>query len=132
MGQTPLKQKLMKHIHRGNRISHLILLMSILSFFLFSCERQIFRNKKFLDLELKQVIEMLGKPDYSLIINVGRNKKLLEFRSSLYEFLGEKSNIDIKELKWVKKKSNLVIWFKMKEGVWISIDTLTWNASIRF
>ncbi len=108
-------------------------------FFLLSmvaCDGQdYFKDKDLIGLTQEKIIDNLGTPLRSTVLEIYKGSSFLEYQSDLYDLTSKLDigdTLQIKEMYWKHKEFNRVIWLKNDGSGWKSIDNLSWSKNIKF
>jgi len=101
---------------------------------LIGCKGDIYTLDELLGKSESSVTDKLGDPVSNNFVYLNKDTKLREYQSNLYELYPDLENKDVvlKELRWIKGRDIVVVWFEYHGDSWRAIDTLGWNQNIRF
>ncbi|WP_340064446.1 hypothetical protein [Ascidiimonas aurantiaca] len=111
----------MKAILNGNLYIFTLLFMFI------ACKSQIKQDTSLNDLKYEELIVKYGEPSTDESFLLDEKTRLYEYQSTLYDLLNDKKPIEVRELKWVKKDIETVVWLIKNNEDWVSVDNIIWN-----
>lgn len=95
--------------------------------FLVACKSD-FTAQQYVDLRYHELIAKLGKPESENEFIYNYTDTLHEYQGNLYQVLGKQQGVKIKELWWKQNDIIAVVWLRKSEGVWRSIDSISYDS----